>query len=113
VIDPKENPTVEVELPKMDAATRLLVSDEDLMRLLEATDRLHSEFRRVRDRAILAVLIYCGVRRQELLDLRVADVNLEDRALLVQQGRGGGRGSCRSVRKPFPRWWSGWPSVGR
>jgi site-specific recombinase XerD len=88
VIDPRENPVLEVELPKMDAATRLLVSDEDLMRLLEATERLHSEFRRVRDRAILAVLIYCGVRRQELLDLRVADVNLGDRSLLVQQGKG-------------------------
>jgi site-specific recombinase XerD len=107
VIDPKENPAPEVELPKMDAATRLLVSDEDLMRLLEATDRLHSEFRRVRDRAILAVLIYCGVRRQELLDLRVADVNLEDRALLVQQGKG--RRSrvlplCQEAVPPLMEW---------
>jgi integrase/recombinase XerC len=107
VIDPKENPTVEVELPKMDAATRLLVSDEDLMRLLEATERLHSEFRRVRDRAILAALIYCGLRRQELLNLRVSDVNIEDRSLLVQRGKGQKSRViplCQEVVPPLLEW---------
>jgi site-specific recombinase XerD len=88
VLDAKANPALEVELPKLDAAERLLVSDDDLARLLEATDRQRAEFRRVRDRAMLTVLIYCGLRRQELLDLRFQDLNLEDRSLLVQQGKG-------------------------
>lgn len=82
------NPTLEVRLPKKDAATRLLVTDDDLSRLLDAAGRQHSDFRCVRDRAILAVLIYGGLRRQELLDLTVVSVNLADRALLVQQGKG-------------------------
>jgi site-specific recombinase XerD len=83
-----EAPTREVALPKKDAALRLLVTDEDLVQLLEAAGRQHSDFRCVRDRAILAVFIYCGLRRQELLDLTVSPVNLADRSLLVQQGKG-------------------------
>lgn len=82
------NPALEVRLPKKDAATRLTVGDEDLIRLLEATGRQRTDFRCVRDRAILSVLIFCGLRRQELLDLTVEAVNLPDRSLLIQQGKG-------------------------
>jgi site-specific recombinase XerD len=87
-IEAQANPCLGAELPKLDAAQRLLVSDDDLTRLLDAVERQRTEFRRVRDRAILTVLIYSGVRRQELLDLRTQDLNLEDRSLLVQWGKG-------------------------
>lgn len=83
-----ENPAKDIRLPKMDAATRLLVTDEDLQQLLEATSRQASDFRCVRDRAVLSVLIFCGLRRQELLDLSVQAVNVADGSLLVQQGKG-------------------------
>jgi site-specific recombinase XerD len=83
-----EDPTLRVSLPKLDAAERKLVTNEDLEKLLEAAGRQHSDFRCVRDRAMLAVLIYCGLRRQELLDLRATDLNLEARSLLFQQGKG-------------------------
>jgi site-specific recombinase XerD len=82
------SPAAEVRLPKRDAATRLLVGDDDLARLLEAATRQRSEFRCLRDRAVLSVLIFCGLRRQELLDLTVQAVNLEERSLLIQQGKG-------------------------
>jgi site-specific recombinase XerD len=82
------NPAKEVRLPKKDAATRLLVTDEDLIALLQATEKQASDFRCVRDRAVLSVLIFCGLRRQEFLDLRVGSVNLADQSLLVQQGKG-------------------------
>lgn len=83
-----ENVALEVRLPKKDAATRLTVNDEDLVKLLEATERQRSDFRCVRDRAVLSVLIFCGLRRQELLDLTIQSLNLPDQALLVQQGKG-------------------------
>jgi len=82
------NPAKEVRLPKKDAATRLLVTDEDLIALRQATERQAADFRCVRDRAALSVLIFCGLRRQEFLDLRVGSVNLTDQSLLVQQGKG-------------------------
>lgn len=82
------NPAKEVRLPKKDAAQRLLVTDEDLARLLEAAGRQRTDFRCVRDRAVLSVLIFCGLRRQEFLDLEIGSVNLQDKSLLVQQGKG-------------------------
>jgi site-specific recombinase XerD len=82
------DPSLEVRLPKKDAATRLLVTDEDLIKLLEAAERQRSDYRAVRDRAVLSVLIFCALRRQELIDLTVGAVNLNDRSLLVQHGKG-------------------------
>jgi site-specific recombinase XerD len=83
-----ENPAKEVRLPKKDAATRLIVTDDDLVKLLEASERQASDFRCVRDKSVLSVLIFCGLRRQELLDLTVQSINLADQSLLVQQGKG-------------------------
>lgn len=82
------NPALEVRLPKKDAAIRLLVTDDDLIKLLDAAKRQRSDFRCLRDQAILSVLIFCGLRRQELLDLTVQNINLNDQSLLVQQGKG-------------------------
>jgi site-specific recombinase XerD len=86
--DASTNPALEVKLPKKDDAHRLLVTDDDLVRLLQACERQRTEFRSVRDKAILAVLIYCGVRRQELLNLTVPAINMADGSLLVQHGKG-------------------------
>lgn len=82
------NPAAELRLPKKDAAQRLLVNDEDLEKLLEASGRQRTEFRCTRDRAVLAVLIFCALRRQELLDLTVTSVNLTAGSLLVEHGKG-------------------------
>lgn len=83
-----ENPALAIKMPRLDAAQRLLVSDDDLQKLLEAAERQRTDFRCVRDRAILSVLIFCGLRRSELLDLEVQHVNVEAGVLLVQQGKG-------------------------
>jgi site-specific recombinase XerD len=83
-----ENPMLAIKLPRLDAAQRLLVSDDDLQRLLEAAERQRTDFRCARDRAILSVLIFCGLRRAELLALECRHVNLADGTLLVQQGKG-------------------------
>jgi integrase/recombinase XerD len=85
----ESNPGLEVRLPKKDAARRRLVSDEELMRLLKACEQQRKEFRVVRDKALLAVLIFCGLRRQELLDLTVQCLSLEKKVILVEQGKGG------------------------
>jgi site-specific recombinase XerC len=104
------NPAAEVRLPKKDAATRLLVADEDLVRLLEAAERQRSDFRSVRDRAVLSVFIFCGLRRQELLALRLSALNLADQSLLVQQGKATSPGLSTSARKSWSRCGSGWQS---
>jgi site-specific recombinase XerD len=83
-----ENPAEKVAMPKKDAAQRRLVDSETLEKLMEATQRQHSDFRCLRDGALLGVLVYCALRRQEVLDLKVSDVNVADKSLIVQQGKG-------------------------
>ena len=77
------NPALDVNLPKKDAAARLTVTDEDLLKLLEATERQRYTFRCLRDKAVLSVLSHCGLRWKELLDLTLHSVNLADASLLV------------------------------
>jgi integrase len=66
-------PTELVRMPTKDAANRLLVDDETLEKLLEAAGRQADDFRDVRDTAVLAILVFCGLRRQELLDHSLAE----------------------------------------
>lgn len=83
------NPALAVKLPKKDAAVRATVSDEDLEQLLAGCQRQADAERRSMTRAVLAVLIYGGLRRQELLDLQVEDINLAEARILVRSGKGG------------------------
>jgi Site-specific recombinase XerD len=84
----KENPALAITLPKKDAANRPLASDQELAQLLSAAERQADPKLVARDRAILSVLIYCGVRFKELMDLRVQDVSLDSRTLLIASGKG-------------------------
>jgi site-specific recombinase XerD len=82
------NPADRIRAPKNDAAIRRTVDDGVLEQLLEAAGRQADDFRAIRDTAVLSVLIFTGIRRQELLDLEVGHVNLADQSLLIQQGKG-------------------------
>jgi len=84
-----DNPARAVKLPKKDAAIRETVSDEELEQLLAGCERTTDPVRRSMLKALLSVLIFAGVRRQELLDLQVGDIDLKEKRLLVRSGKGG------------------------
>jgi len=83
------NPAQAIKLPRKDAAVRETVSDEELTQLLAGCERERDARRRSMMKAVLAVLIYAGLRRQELLDLQVGDIELEERKVTVRCGKGG------------------------
>lgn len=83
-----ENPAMKVTLPKLDAAQRLMVTDADVAALIEACERQRTPRQIVLSRAVLATMIYGGLRRAEVCDLHVEDVNLSDSCLLVRSGKG-------------------------
>lgn len=83
-----DNPARAVKLPKKDAAIRETVSDEELEQLLAGCEREPDPVRGAMLKALLSVLIYGGVRRQELLDLHIGDVDVQDKRLLVRSGKG-------------------------
>jgi site-specific recombinase XerD len=55
---------------------------------VEQVNELLGSLRRYRDLAIAYLMLLCGLRSQEVLNLRVSDIDLEDRRLRVQ-GKGG------------------------
>lgn len=102
-----ENVAALIAMPKLDATNRKLISDEEVERLIEATGHQVQEFRCVRDRAILSVLAFGALRRQELLDLRVEDLNLGERFLIVKSGKGAKRRQiplCRELHEALTDW---------
>lgn len=84
----RESPLDGIALPKKDPAQRLLVTDPELARVLEAAGRQRCTWRAARDQAVLAVLIFGGLRRAEVISLKLDDLNLEEGALRVTHGKG-------------------------
>ena len=84
----KDNPTASIMFPKKDAAQRLTVSEQEVASLEQAVDRYRSQRMVALSRAMLSVLTCCGVRATELIDLKVGDVSLGNRTLLVASGKG-------------------------
>lgn len=66
----------------------VLTAGGEARRVLAAADDHPNVRTAFRNRAIMHVLLFCGLRRQELLDLRLADVDLRSRWLKVRNGKG-------------------------
>ncbi|HEY3397861.1 MAG TPA: tyrosine-type recombinase/integrase [Armatimonadota bacterium] len=82
------NPCLGLALPKKRRRLPAVLTVEEAKRLLQASER-HTNLRTAfRNRAIIAVLLYCGLRRGEVLGLRVADVDLKSGWLKVHDGKG-------------------------
>jgi site-specific recombinase XerD len=82
------NPATVIQMPKKDAPYRPLCSDQELELLLASTELQANSRLVARDRAMLCVLIYCGVRFRELLDIRLQDVSLDSKTVLIASGKG-------------------------
>lgn len=74
------NPSLELERPKLPKRARRGVADDDAVAMLAA-----AEGGSVRDRAILAVFDATGCRLGGVADLRLPDVDLKHRRLLVRE----------------------------
>ena len=84
----QENPALVVKLPRLDAAKRNVTSDDEVRALLTAAERLPNLRRSALAKAMLSVLVYGALRRQELLDMRIADINLKDGSVTIRSGKG-------------------------
>jgi site-specific recombinase XerD len=82
------DPTEKVELPKLTAPSRPVADDAWVCQLLDACEAM-PERKRTLARVIIAVLAYSGIRRRELLDLKLADISFERSSIMVTKGKGG------------------------
>jgi site-specific recombinase XerD len=87
--DVPRNPFRRVTLPKRPESAPAFLTPEEVGRFLDATEANRYVARGLRDRAALTMLVYTGLRRQELLDLSLSDVDLEEGLVRVRRGKGG------------------------
>ena len=81
------NPASEMELPRpVKQLPKVPLTAEEAEQILIQPD-LSTEIG-IRDRAIMEVLYSTGIRRQELVDLRLRDVNPSGGVLAIRQGKG-------------------------
>lgn len=84
------NPALEIEKPKLEFKIPRTISKEEALLLLDTA--FHSKytytFERYRNRAIIGIMILAGLRRNEVINLKMNDVSLETNTIFIKQGKG-------------------------
>ncbi len=81
------NPAAELELPKTPyKLTHRLLSQAEIKRFIEVID-LNSETG-LRDRSIIETLYSTGIRRAELINLEIDDIDIAEGMILIREGKG-------------------------
>ena len=82
------NPASELELPRVHRRLPAHILEPAEIERVMAQTLLHGELG-LRDRAMLETLYSTGIRRSELINLKLYDIDLKNGSLLVRQGKGG------------------------
>ncbi len=72
------NQTALIKTPPKSRKLPRALNEVELAKLLKAPDNLNNNKHKVRDKLILTLLAYTGIRRQELINLNWDDINLEE-----------------------------------
>ena len=85
-----DNPMAGMELPRPQKMLPKNLSKELAMKLLEVVYNYpyDSPFLRYRNHAIFAMFMFAGLRRKELLKMKLADVDVTNLTIFVHQGKG-------------------------
>lgn len=85
-----QNPVEDIETPKLPSVIPAWLNREDALKLLEIVYNYPYDYKfvRYRNHAIFAMFIFAGLRLNELLNLRFADVDIENMTIMVRQGKG-------------------------
>lgn len=80
----------DIDLPRLPKRLPRHLPKDDVLCLLKWTKNYHYafEFERARAVAIISLFVFTGIRRNELFNLDKLDINLTERTLLVQSGKG-------------------------
>ena len=81
------NPASELELPRVHRRLPAHILSREEVEAVLAQTLLHGELG-LRDRAMLETLYSSGIRRSELINLKLYDLDLRNGSLLVRQGKG-------------------------
>lgn len=80
-----KNPVYETQSPRVEYEDKKFLRQNDIDKILGTISlRSQNNFLRVRNLAIFYIFINCGVRKNELLNIRIEDINLNNKELLVR-----------------------------
>lgn len=84
------NYTLDLDTPKLKKTLPPKLTKQEAMRLLEVVYNYPYKYTylRYRNHAIFAVFLFSGLRRKEVLNLRLVDVDIENLSIFVNQGKG-------------------------
>jgi len=87
----EENPIVSIEKPKLPKRLPKRLTQQDSLMVLEYAFNMKTAYRfeRYRNRAIFAVMLYAGLRANEVLSLKMGDVDMVNGIISVMRGKGG------------------------
>jgi len=85
----EENPVKAFTMPKKAEGRRLTMSDPEALALLDAAARQCDPRKVAMSVALISALLYTGVRADELVNIRLADVLFDQEEMLVSKGKGG------------------------
>ena len=83
------NPCAGLMLPRKQRWSPAVLTLEEARRLLAASEEHDHPAMAFRNRAAISTLLFCGLRRGELLDLTTSDVDHCGRWVRVRRGKGG------------------------
>jgi site-specific recombinase XerD len=85
-----KNPVEDIEMPKLEKRLPKKLTKQEALKLIEVVYNYPYGYRylRYRNHAIFATFIFAGLRKSELLRLRLTDVDIENQSIFVNQGKG-------------------------
>ena len=86
----ESNPTDEIDKPKLEHKLPRTLSKDQAKLVLDASFHMSYsyKFERYRNRAIIAIMVLAGLRRGEVINLMLSDIQLADRKIFINQGKG-------------------------
>lgn len=86
----EKNPILAIEKPKMEKRLPTKLNKQTTLRLLEIVYNYPYEYKflRYRNHAIFSTFVFAGLRKQELLNLKYADVDVDNLTIFIRQGKG-------------------------
>lgn len=86
----EKNPILDIEIPKMEKRLPIKLTKQTALKLMEIVYNYPYEYKflRYRNHAIFSTFIFTGLRKQELLNLKFTDVDIENLTVFVRQGKG-------------------------
>ena len=85
-----KNPVLDIEKPRMEKKLPTKLNKQVALKLLEIVYNYPYDYKflRYRNHAIFSTFIFTGLRKQELLNLKFTDIDLDNLTLFVRQGKG-------------------------